>query len=77
MDELVVVDVHITGVLTEHQAGVCLDMPRAGIRVRGRKSTPGRYFQIVGPGIGWGGTDITEPFTMIRSIDPEVAWPRM
>jgi len=64
-------------VLTEHQAGVCLDMPRGGIRVRGRKSTPGRYFQVANPGTGWGGTDITEPLTMIRSIDPEVAWPGM
>ena len=77
VDEVIVVDDHITGVLTEHQAGVCLDMPRAGIRVRGRKSTPGRYFQVAGPGTGWGGTDITEPLTMIRSIDPEVAWPGM
>ena len=77
VDEVIVVDDHITGVLTEHQAGVCLDMPRAGIRVRGRKSTPGRYFQVANPGTGWGGTDITEPLTMIRSIDPKVAWPGM
>ena len=77
VDEVIVVDDHITGVLTEHQAGVCLDMPRAGIRVRGRKSTPGRYFQVANPGTGWGGTDITEPLTMIRGIDPKVAWPGM
>lgn len=37
-DEVIVVDDHITGVLTEHQAGKCLDMKPAGIRVRGRKS---------------------------------------
>ena len=55
VDEVIVVDDHITGVLTEHQAGACLDMPRAGIRVQGRKSTPGRYFQVAGPGTGWGG----------------------
>ncbi|MBI3367734.1 MAG: 6-hydroxynicotinate reductase, partial [Burkholderiales bacterium] len=30
-DEVVVVDDHITGVLTEHQAGRCLDMRRSGI----------------------------------------------
>ncbi|MFM8680771.1 MAG: 6-hydroxynicotinate reductase, partial [Alphaproteobacteria bacterium] len=42
-DEVVVVDDHITGVLTEHQAGRFLGMRHAGIRVRGRKSTPGRY----------------------------------
>ena len=56
VDEVIVVDDHITGVLTEHQAGRCLDMPPAGIRVRGRKSTPGRYFQVANPGLGWGGT---------------------
>src|SRR5579871_3397868 len=44
VDEVIVVDDHITGVLTEHQAGKVLGMPPAGIRVRGRRSTPGRYF---------------------------------
>ncbi len=74
-DEVIVVDDHITGVLTEHQAGRCLDMKPAGIRVRGRKSTPGRYFQVANPGSGWGGTDITNPLDIIRKIDPETAWP--
>ena len=35
VDEVVVVDDHITGVLTEHQAGRCLDMPPSGIKMRG------------------------------------------
>ena len=70
-DEVVVVDDHITGVLTEHQAGRFLDMPPAGIRMRGRKSTPGRYFQVAEPGLGWGGTDITDPLTIIETIDAE------
>lgn len=74
-DEVIVVDDHITGVLTEHQAGRCLDMPPAGVRVRGRKSTPGRYFQVANPGRGWGGTDITEPLGIIDRIDPKTAWP--
>jgi hypothetical protein len=74
-DEVIVVDDHITGVLTEHQAGRFLDMPPAGIRVRGRKSTPGRYFQVAEPGTGWGGTDITEPLTIIDKIDPSKAKP--
>jgi hypothetical protein len=74
-DEVIVVDDHITGVLSEHQSGKFLDMPPAGIRVRGRRSTPGRYFQVAEPGAGWGGTDITEPLSIIESIDPEVAWP--
>ena len=49
VDEVVVVDDHITGVLTEHQAGRFLGMPPSGIRVRGRKSTPGRYFRVAEP----------------------------
>jgi hypothetical protein len=75
VDEVIVVDDHITGVLTEHQSGRVLDMPHAGIRVRGRKSTPGRYFQVANPGLGWGGTDITEPLSIIQKIDARVAWP--
>lgn len=76
-DEVIVVDDHITGVLTEHQAGKCLDMPEAGIKVNGRKSTPGRYFQVANPGTGWGGTDVTDPMTIIRDIDQSKAWPGM
>jgi hypothetical protein len=74
-DEVIVVDDHITGVLTEHQAGRFLDMPPAGIRLRGRMSTPGRYFQVAEPGLGWGGTDIDDPLEIIERIDAKVAWP--
>lgn len=77
VDEVIVVDDHITGVLSEHQAGRCLNMPPAGIRVKGRKSTPGRYFQVASPGTGWGGTDITEPLSIIKTIDRNTAWPGM
>jgi hypothetical protein len=75
LDEVVVVDDHITGVLTEHQAGRCLDMRASGIKMRGRKSTPGRYFQVANPGTGWGGTDIAEPLSIIESWEADVAWP--
>jgi hypothetical protein len=75
VDEVIVVDDHITGVLTEHQSGRVLNMPPTGIRVRGRKSTPGRYFQVAKPGLGWGGTDIREPLSIIQKIDPKLAWP--
>jgi hypothetical protein len=75
VDEVVVVDDHITGVLTEHQAGRCLDMRSSGISMRGRKSTPGRYFQVANPGTGWGGTDIADPLSIIEGWDSEVAWP--
>jgi hypothetical protein len=63
--------------LTEHQAGRFLEMRPAGIRVRGRKSTPGRYFQVANPGLGWGGTDVTDPLAIIERIDPKTAWPGM
>ena len=76
-DEVVVVDDHITGVLTEHQAGRCLDMRASGIRMRGRKSTPGRWFQVANPGTGWGGTDIADPLSIIEGWDPRTAWPGM
>ena len=74
-DEVIVVDDHITGVLTEHQAGRFLGMRAAGVRVRGRRSTPGRYFQVANPGPGWGGTDIRDPLAVIERIDPAAAWP--
>jgi 6-hydroxynicotinate reductase len=75
VDEVIVVDDHITGVLTEHQAGRFLGMAPAGIRVRGRRSTPGRYFQVAAPGRGWGGTDIADPLAIIEAIDPKTARP--
>ena len=74
-DEVIVVDDHITGVLSEHQAGKFLDMPTAGIRVRGRRSTPGRYFQVAGHGDGWGGTDIYDPLSIIDRVEVKNAWP--
>ncbi|KAJ29465.1 hypothetical protein [Sulfitobacter pontiacus] len=75
VDEVVVVDDHITGVLTEHEAGKGLDMTPSGIRVNGRRSTPGRYFQVADPGTGWGGTDVEDPLTILRDADPKRAWP--
>jgi hypothetical protein len=74
-DEVVVVDDHITGVLTEHQAGRCLDMAPSGIQMLGRKSTPGRYFQVANPGNGWGGTDIADPLAIIEGWEEGVARP--
>lgn len=76
-DEVIVVDDHITGVLSEHQAGRFLGMEPAGIRVRGRRSTPGRYFQVAEPGSGWGGTDVTDPLAIIDKIDDKKAYPGM
>jgi 6-hydroxynicotinate reductase len=77
LDEVVVVDDHITGVLSEHQAGQCLNMPISGLRLKGRRSTPGRYFQVANPGNGWGGTDIDDPLSIIESWDVKHAKPGM
>jgi hypothetical protein len=74
-DEVVVVDDHITGVLTEHQAGRCLAMRPSGLKIRGRKSTPGRYFQVASPGTGWGGTDLVDPLAVVERWDAGLAWP--
>jgi 6-hydroxynicotinate reductase len=74
VDEVVVVDDHITGVLSEHQAGRLLDVPATGIKVKGRRSTPGRYFQVAGPGNGWGGTDVEDPLTILKPADAKLAW---
>jgi len=73
-DEVVVVDDHITGVLSEHQAGKLLEIPPTGIKIKGRRSTPGRYFQVAAPGTGWGGTDITDPLTILGPFKSNVAW---
>ena len=75
VDEVVVVDDHITGVLSEHQAGKFLGVPDTGIKMKGHRSTPGRYFKVAQPGTGWGGTDLTDPLTILKPFDPQEAWP--
>jgi 6-hydroxynicotinate reductase len=75
VDEVVVVDDHITGVLSEHQAGKLLGMPETGIKLKGRRSTPGRYFQVAEPGTSWGGTNIKDPLSILGDFKPSIAWP--
>jgi 6-hydroxynicotinate reductase len=75
VDDVVVVDDHITGVLSEHQAGKYLGIPSTGIKIKGRRSTPGRYFQVAEPGTGWGGTNIKDPLTILGPFDPKTARP--
>jgi len=77
VDEVVVVDDHITGVLSEHQAGKVLEIPETGIKMKGRRSTPGRYFQVAEPGTGWGGTNISDPLSILGSFDPRTSRPGM
>lgn len=71
VDEVVVVDDHITGVVSEHQAGKVIGWPDTGIRILGHRSTPGRYFKVAQPGLGWGGTDIEDPLSILGKWRPE------
>ncbi|MEA2757614.1 MAG: 6-hydroxynicotinate reductase [Methylobacteriaceae bacterium] len=69
VDEVVVVDDHITGVLSEHQAGKVLGITDTGIKMKGRRSTPGRYFHVAEPGAGWGGTNVMDPLEIVAGFD--------
>ncbi len=75
VDDVVVVDDHITGVLSEHQAGKLLGIPETGIKIKGRRSTPGRYFRVAEPGTAWGGTNIEDPLVILQEFNPKLAWP--
>jgi len=71
VDEVVVVDDHITGVVSEHQAGKVLGWQETGIKIIGHRSTPGRYFRVSEPGLGWGGTRLTDPLEIIGPWNPK------
>jgi len=73
VDEVVVVDDHITGVMSEHQAGKVIGWGNTGIKINGSRSTPGRYFQVAQPGTGWGGTDLDDPLVILGSFNPKYA----
>ncbi|MFO7801437.1 MAG: 4Fe-4S binding protein [Desulfovermiculus sp.] len=74
-DEAVVLDSHITGLLSEHAAGAFAGARPTGVHLVFRQSTPGRYFGDHGQ--GWGGTSIEEPADVIQRIDMDKAWPGM
>jgi len=71
VDEVVVVDDHITGVVSEHQAGKVIGWEDTGIKIKGRRSTPGRYFQVADPGTGWGGSTIEDPLDILGDWNPK------
>jgi len=77
VDDVVVVDDHITGVLSEHQAGKLLGVRETGIAIQGRRSTPGRYFQVAEPGTGWGGTNVSDPLAILKPFKTKFAWPHL
>jgi hypothetical protein len=72
---VVVLDSHLIGQFTEHAAGKELGVKYSGIKLRGRQSTPGRYFGEHGK--GWGGTPIENPIEIIEGFDPKIAKPGM
>lgn len=71
VDEVVVVDDHITGVVSEHQAGKVIGWEPTGIKIKGHRSTPGRYFRVSEPGLGWGGTKLTDPLEILGEWNPK------
>jgi hypothetical protein len=71
-DEVVVLDSHLTGLMSEHEAGRFVGARPSGLRLKFRVSTPGRYFGDHGR--GWGGTSFVNPLEVIAGIDRRVAW---
>ena len=51
----------------------CSTSAPTGIKMKGRRSTPGRYFQVAAPGTGWGGTNISDPLSILEPFDPKHA----
>lgn len=70
-DEVIILDSHITSLMSEHAAGRFVGAGPSGVKLRFRISTPGRYFGDHGD--GWGGTSITEPLDAIAGIDRRFA----
>jgi NAD-dependent dihydropyrimidine dehydrogenase PreA subunit len=74
-DEVIVLDAHLIGQFTEHTAGKELGAKYSGLRLRARRSTPGRYFGEHGR--GWGGTPVENPLDILEGFDPQIARPGM
>ena len=74
-DEVIVLDSHVTGLLSGHVAGNYVGVKATGVDLKFRLSTPGRYFGDHGN--GWGGTSINNPQEVIKSIDMDTAWAGM
>jgi Fe-S-cluster-containing hydrogenase component 2 len=75
VDEAIILDHHVIGLLSEHRAGEEVGMTYSGVVPSGRKSTRGRYFGEQGH--GWGGTDIYGPLQAVKSVDMKLAAPGM
>ena len=67
VDEAIILDHHVVGLLSEHMAGEAVGMSWSGVIPNARRSTRGRYFGEHGH--GWGGTNIENPKDAIKSVD--------
>jgi NAD-dependent dihydropyrimidine dehydrogenase PreA subunit len=70
-DEVIILDSHVTSLMSEHAAGRFVGAKPSGVKLKFAQSTPGRYFGD--HGVGWGGTSITNPLDVIADIDRSVA----
>jgi ferredoxin len=73
--EVIILDSHLTGLMSEHAAGRFAGAKPSGVKLKFRRSTPGRYFGDHGK--GWGGTSIVRPLDVIADIDMKIARPGM
>ncbi len=71
VDEAIVLDFHVVGLLSEHAAGEYVGMKWSGVVPNARKSTRGRYFGEHGN--GWGGTNIYSPLEAVLMVDMSIA----
>lgn len=67
VEEAIILDHHVVGLLSEHMAGEAVGMSWSGVIPNARRSTRGRYFGEHGN--GWGGTNIENPKDAIKSVD--------
>ena len=74
-DEAIILDSHLTGLMSGHAAGRFAGAKPSGVKLKFRESTPGRYFGDHGK--GWGGTSIVRPLDVIADIDLKTARPGM
>ena len=70
-DEVIILDSHLTSLMSEHAAGRFVGAKPSGVRLKFQQSTPGRYFGDHGD--GWGGTSIQNPRDVIAGIDRRIA----
>jgi NAD-dependent dihydropyrimidine dehydrogenase PreA subunit len=72
-DEVIILDSHITSLMSEHAAGRFMGARPSGVKLKFPMSTPGRYFGD--HGTGWGGTSIEDPLKIIEGVDKNTAYP--